>query len=425
MERGHDGITVGIDIGTTSVKALAVDGDGTVLARARVPHAVESPAADLFQHDADKAWRRNVRTAFRRVSGGLDIRGVNVAAMVPSLVCRRSSRATDDARAAYGDARGGAVSGEDTGRERRVVSFLHWCAQQAPDAAGFWPAQAVANHALTGIGALDTVDGNDHAAAVRLHGVGREIAADAGATVESAARIVSGNDAVGTPSTAMVVGGGTIDALAEQLVAGAERRRRRAGDPRHHPDHLGRDPRVARDARAVDDPAHGAGQDPDRRGQQRRRPVPQLGPRLRGQGRRRRTRRSCGGARCGCRTSGASARRCTTPSLRASLHDLDLTHGPAGGAPGRLRGLRPSWRATTSSCGGVPAQRIVATGGGARVDAWVQALADCTGLPVDVVAVPEGGALGAAFMARVVAGSRALDGRRGAMGAHRSASRAG
>ena len=35
---------------------------------------------------------------------------------------------------------------------------------------------------------------------------------------------------------------------------------------------------------------------------------------------------------------------------------------------------------------------------------WVQALADCTGLPVDVVAVPEGGALGAAFVARVTAG---------------------
>jgi xylulokinase len=34
----------------------------------------------------------------------------------------------------------------------------------------------------------------------------------------------------------------------------------------------------------------------------------------------------------------------------------------------------------------------------------VQALADCTGLPVDVVEVPEGAALGAAFMARVAAG---------------------
>ena len=46
----------------------------------------------------------------------------------------------------------------------------------------------------------------------------------------------------------------------------------------------------------------------------------------------------------------------------------------------------------------------MATGGGVRDAAWVQALADGTGLPVDVVAVPEGGALGAAWLARQTAG---------------------
>jgi xylulokinase len=53
---------------------------------------------------------------------------------------------------------------------------------------------------------------------------------------------------------------------------------------------------------------------------------------------------------------------------------------------------------------GVPPRRIVATGGGVRVPEWTQALADATGLPVDVVAVPEGAALGAAWMARMAAG---------------------
>jgi xylulokinase len=91
------------------------------------------------------------------------------------------------------------------------------------------------------------------------------------------------------------------------------------------------------------------------------------------------------------------------PTRRASLHDLDLTHGPAAAR-------RAAYEASAFvarrhiELGGVDARRIVATGGGTRVDAWVQALADCTHLPVDVVAVPEGGALGAAFMARVVAG---------------------
>jgi xylulokinase len=34
----------------------------------------------------------------------------------------------------------------------------------------------------------------------------------------------------------------------------------------------------------------------------------------------------------------------------------------------------------------------------------MQALADCTGLPVEVAAVPEGAALGAAFLARMAVG---------------------
>ena len=50
------------------------------------------------------------------------------------------------------------------------------------------------------------------------------------------------------------------------------------------------------------------------------------------------------------------------------------------------------------------ARRIVATGGGTRVDAWVSALADGTGLPVHVCETPEGGALGAAFLGRMAAG---------------------
>src|SRR6185369_5014263 len=52
----------------------------------------------------------------------------------------------------------------------------------------------------------------------------------------------------------------------------------------------------------------------------------------------------------------------------------------------------------------VTPRRIVATGGGTRLEGWVEALADCTGLPVHVCAIPEGGALGAAFLARVACG---------------------
>jgi xylulokinase len=50
------------------------------------------------------------------------------------------------------------------------------------------------------------------------------------------------------------------------------------------------------------------------------------------------------------------------------------------------------------------AQRLVVAGGGTRVADWVQAVADCTNLPVDVLGLPESSALGTAFLARVAAG---------------------
>lgn len=400
MSDARGGITVGIDIGTTSVKALAVDGDGRVLARARVRHPVETPAPDLFQHDAGKAWRRNVRAAYRKVSAGLDVRAVNVAAMVPSLcaVDRRGRPVTPGLL--YGDARGGEPSGLSPAESGEVVSFLRWCAQEAPDAAGYWPAQAVANHALCGAGVIDSVT------AVTTHPLfdytqwDPAIVAAAGASVDQLPAIVRGSDPAGAMGDTLV-GGGTVDALAEQIVAGADDE----GDVlvilgttlitwgvipewREVPG-LWTIPHSAPGRTLIGGPSNAGGlflnwalQLVGTRGAPPSDPqaVPVWLPYVRGE-----------------RTP------LHDPSRRSSLHDLDLTHGP-----GAAR--RAAYEASGFvvrhhlELGEVPARRIVATGGGTRVVEWVQALADCTGLPVDVVAVPEGGALGAAFMARVTAG---------------------
>ena len=95
------------------------------------------------------------------------------------------------------------------------------------------------------------------------------------------------------------------------------------------------------------------------------------------------------------------------------MHDLDLTHGPGGVLRAAHEAAGFVIRHQLDLAGLVP-ERIVATGGGTRSAGWLQAIADATGLPVDVVAVPEGAALGAAFQARVVAGleSNAVDARR-------------
>ena len=56
-------VTIGIDIGTTAVKAVAADDDGNVVARARLPHPLLTPDPDLFEHDAGQAWAVGPRQA--------------------------------------------------------------------------------------------------------------------------------------------------------------------------------------------------------------------------------------------------------------------------------------------------------------------------------------------------------------------------
>ena len=91
------------------------------------------------------------------------------------------------------------------------------------------------------------------------------------------------------------------------------------------------------------------------------------------------------------------------PDRRAVLAGLDLTQG-AGAV--RRAAFEASGFVVRRMLDAIPVEsrRIVATGGGTRVDEWVHALADCTGMPVDCVAVPEGGALGSAWLARIAAG---------------------
>ena len=85
-------VTVGVDIGTSSVKAVAVDATGAVVARARIPHQVEMPTPDVFQHDARAAWCDGVRDAAGQVGAGHRVLGITVAAMVPRRQSLLSSR---------------------------------------------------------------------------------------------------------------------------------------------------------------------------------------------------------------------------------------------------------------------------------------------------------------------------------------------
>jgi xylulokinase len=91
------------------------------------------------------------------------------------------------------------------------------------------------------------------------------------------------------------------------------------------------------------------------------------------------------------------------PDRRGVLDGLNLTHD---GAAVRRAAFEASGFVVRQliEMSGASASRVVATGGGTRVAQWMQAIADATGLPVEVSAIPEGAALGAAFLGRIAAG---------------------
>ena len=220
-------VTVGIDIGTTSVKAIAADGDGNVLASTRVPHPLRIAAPEELEHDIDAAWRDGVRNAYAEVSRDVDVVGVNVAAMVPSLGALRADGRAAGPGLLYGDHRGrreGSSDGANPVEQGELLGFLAWLRANCLGAERFWPAQAAANHALSGRAALDTTTA--FTAYPLFDGAkwDEAIVAEVGVTAEQLPEIVVGVEPagrIGGPDGPLL-GGGTIDAMAEQVVAGAD-----------------------------------------------------------------------------------------------------------------------------------------------------------------------------------------------------------
>jgi xylulokinase len=353
-----------------------------------------------MEHDAAQAWRRGPRRALGAL-GQERVRAVCVAAMVPSMTAVDRRGVPRAPGLLYGDERGRTGSAASPATSGEALQFLKWLASAYPDARGFWPAQAVANHALSGVGALDT------ASAFTTHPLftGLEwdpaLLADAGVRAEQLPRTANMEEAIGKVDDALLAAG-TVDALGEQVVAGADA----AGDVLvilgttlivwAVTDEWGEVPGLwtiphTAPGKTVIGGASNAGGlflnwagalVAPRRGASPLDPanVPVWLPYARGE-----------------RTPFHD------PDRRASLHDLDLTHGAAALRRAAFEASGFVTRHHLDLAATSP-RRIVATGGGVRVPEWVQALADCTGLPVDVVAVPEGAALGAAFVGRVTAG---------------------
>lgn len=394
-------VTVGIDIGTASVKAVAVDADGEVQREARVPHKIIAPHPDRFEHDARAAWVDGVLRAFEAVAIDQEPAGLTVSAMVPSLCGVDEHGVPVTPGLLYGDARGRADAG-GRGVEGEAVGFARWLAAQ-PGVVSVWPAQAVANHALCGVGAIDTSTAMAMAPLFAGNGWDATILADIGLTEEQLPALSPGTAAIGSRGTT-TLSGGTIDALAEQYVADA----RAPGDALvicgttmipwvltdewREIEGLWTIPYTIPGVIAIGGASNAGGVfidyvratvgdvDQDSLVAVDPTDLPVWLPYIRGE-----------------RTP------LHDPARRAELFDLGVGHGPAEIIAAAYEAAGFVVRHHLDLAGTNPT-RIVAAGGGINSAAWMHALADCTGLPVDVSEHPMGAALGAAFTSRVTAG---------------------
>lgn len=392
-------VTIGIDIGTTAVKAVVADGQGRVTARTRIPHELRVTGPDHLEHDAGAGWRAGPLAALRDLDRS-DAAAVAVTAMVPSLTAVDAEGRPQTPGLVYGDARGRSAA-EDSGfLAGEAVEFLRWTAGEWPDAHGFWPAAAVANHALAGEAVIDNGTAGAMYPLFGADGWSESVCADCGVTPDRLPRVAVTGAAVGrVRGSDAVLSAGAVDAVCEQIVAGADRdgdvlvlcgttlivwvplaRYREVPGLWTLPHPVPGKFQIGGPSNAgglflgwVDRVVASGGRVDPRR-------VPVWAPYLRGE-----------------RVPLHDAAR------RGVLDGLDLTHD---GAAIRRAAFEASGFVVRQviEMSGAPATRIVATGGGTRVAPWMQAIADATGLPVEVSAVAEGAALGAAYLARMAAG---------------------
>jgi xylulokinase len=392
--------TIGVDIGTTAVKAVAVDEDGQVTARARIPHRLRVPAPDRLEHDAEEVWRQGPLTALSEL-GRPDAAAVAVTAMVPSLTAVDGNGRPMTPGLLYGDVRGRSAAGpQTTFLSGEAVEFLRWTVGEAPGARGYWPAMAVANEALAGESMIDNSTASTAYPLFDGNGWSEAVCADCGTTPDAMPRVETTGAAAGRMrDSGAVLAAGAVDAVCEQIVAGADQ----VGDVlvmcgttlivwvtidefRDVPG-LWTLPHPVPGKCQIGGPSNAGGlflgwvdrlvgpgddADPGR--------VPVWSPYVRGE-----------------------RVPLHDPDRRGVLDGLDLTHD---GASVRRAAFEASGFVVRQliEMSGAKATRIVATGGGTRLDTWMRAIADATGLPVSVSGVAEGAALGAAFLGRMAVG---------------------
>jgi xylulokinase len=443
-QRPRGRLSAGIDVGTTSLKAVVADEEGHLVASERAAARLVVGSGGKFEHDALATWWEAPRLALGALAERHRLEAAAVSAVMPSIGAvgpegrplgpgvlygdarARSSwpgKTDDEPREGPAAAEGLPAAEEPPAAERpmdgdEMTLLLSWAVHEHPGASGYWPALAVANASIAGEGVIDFASA--FAAGRLYNGSGWEpsVYEGAGLHIGQLPRVATFGDPVGyfRPATGeghdgkVLLGVGSVDGLCELLVTGVVEE----GDvllalgstlvvwlclstwPERPPKGLWVVPHVLGGRTLVGGASNAGGMWVDWADRVLRGGPEGALPALRP-------------AEIPLWWPWANGERVPwhDPGLRIGLAGADLSHGPGALRRAALEATgfvaRHILEGAAATCGTVP-RRVIASGGGSARPDWLQALADVLGQPLVPMATPAGAALGAAFLARMAAG---------------------
>lgn len=116
-------VSIGLDVGTTGVKALAVTDDGTIVARSEHGYPLSTPAPGWSEQDPSLWWAASL-AALADVAGGREVVGIGLSGQMHGLVCLDEDDEVIRPAILWNDQRTGAECvelEERVGRERLIA----------------------------------------------------------------------------------------------------------------------------------------------------------------------------------------------------------------------------------------------------------------------------------------------------------------
>ena len=167
--------TVGIDVGTSSVKAVLADANGAVLSSASAPCSVQHPAPAWAEVHPGQWWDGAVRAVRALEVAGRDVLGIGISVLYPALVLfdremnpvrpailycdQRSAAESAELLARYGEKAARRLTGNAFPAGSASITSLLWVKKHEPQAfertAKVGHANTFLVHRLTGEFAID------------------------------------------------------------------------------------------------------------------------------------------------------------------------------------------------------------------------------------------------------------------------------